>query len=76
MGLGALCFYGLGLGKGTSAWNNSMLWPQYVRDRIHSTYVYFGGSLGISALAAAVVFRTPALMNIVARNGWVVSDYR
>lgn len=72
LGLGALAFYGLGMSQGTSAWNNSMMWPQYVRDRIRSTYLYFGGSIGISALAAAAVFRTPALLNIVGRGGWVV----
>lgn len=71
LGLGALAFYGLGLSKGTSAWNNSIMWPQYVRDRIRSTYVYFGGSIGISALAAAAVFRTPALLNLMGRSGWM-----
>lgn len=54
--------------------DNSMVWPQYVRDRIRSTYMYFGGSIGISALAAAAVFRSPALLNLVGRGGWVVSD--
>lgn len=75
VGLGALCFYGLGMSSGTSAWNNSLVWPQYVRDRIRTTYAYFGGSIGLSALAAAAVFRTPALMNIVGRGGWIVSTY-
>ncbi|XP_059615318.1 growth hormone-inducible transmembrane protein-like [Phlebotomus argentipes] len=71
LGLGALCFYGLGLGKGTSALNNSMLWPQYVKERIHNTYMYFGGSLAITALTALAAFRSPAVLNIVSRNGFL-----
>lgn len=47
------------------------VWPQYVRDRIHSTYAYFGGSVAITAASAAAVFRTPALLNMMARTGWV-----
>lgn len=50
---------------------NYRVWPQYVRDRIHDTYAYFGGSVAITAISAAAVFRTPALMNIFARTGWV-----
>uniref|UniRef100_A0A6B2E8Z8 Putative growth hormone-induced protein n=1 Tax=Phlebotomus kandelakii TaxID=1109342 RepID=A0A6B2E8Z8_9DIPT len=71
LGLGALCFYGLGLGSGTSALNNSMLWPQYVKERIHNTYMYFGASLGITALTALAAFRSPAILNIVSRNGFM-----
>ncbi|XP_055711835.1 growth hormone-inducible transmembrane protein-like [Phlebotomus papatasi] len=71
LGLGALCFYGLGLGKGTSVLNNSMLWPQYVKERIHSTYLYFGGSLCITAITALAAFRSPAILNLVGRNGFL-----
>ncbi|GAB0094055.1 Growth hormone-inducible transmembrane protein [Sergentomyia squamirostris] len=69
IGLGALCFYGLGLGKGASAFENSMLWPEYVKQRIHTTYTYFGGSLIITALTAAAAFRSPMLLNLVSRSG-------
>lgn len=47
------------------------VWPQYVRDRIHDTYAYFGASVGITAVSAAAVFRTPALINLFARTGWI-----
>lgn len=50
---------------------NYRVWPQYVRERIHDTYAYFGGSVAITAATAAAVFRSPALMNIFARTGWV-----
>lgn len=47
------------------------LWPDYVKERIHSTYAYFGGSVIITAASAAAVFRTPALINLFARSGWL-----
>ena len=71
MGLGALCFYGVGMGKGTNTLENSMLWPQYVKQRIQDTYLYFGGSIVISALSAAAVFRTPAILRLVSGGGWI-----
>lgn len=47
------------------------MWPEYVKDRIHSTYAYFGGSVAITAASAAAIFRSPKLLNIVSRTGWV-----
>lgn len=47
------------------------MWPEYVRERIHSTYAYFGGSVAITAASAAAVFRSPALLNLISRTGWV-----
>ena len=51
------------------------LWPQYVKDRIKATYGYIAGSLMVTAGSAITVFRTPALLNLVARNGWMVSYF-
>lgn len=42
-----------------------------MRERIHDTYAYFGSSIAITAGSAFCVFRTPALMNLFARTGWV-----
>lgn len=47
------------------------MWPDYVKERIHSTYAYFGGSVVITAASAAAVFRTPALLNMASHGGWV-----
>lgn len=47
------------------------LWPEYVKQRIHSTYAYFGGSVLISAASAAAIFRSPTMLNLAARGGWV-----
>ena len=71
MGLGALAYYGLGLSNQSGAVERSMMWPEHVRQRIRDTYAYFGASIGITAATAAGVFRTPALLNVVARGGWV-----
>ncbi|XP_055919565.1 growth hormone-inducible transmembrane protein-like [Eupeodes corollae] len=71
VGMGALCYYGVGLGSPTTIQHNSMLWPQYVRERIHTTYGYFGASVALTAASAVAVFRTPRLLNLVTRNGWM-----
>lgn len=67
-----MCFYGMGLSKeGTNAYENSMLWPQYVKQRIADTYQYFGGSILISGLSAAAVFRNPTMLRMVSGGGWM-----
>ncbi len=73
-GLGALCFYGLGMSNdavGSSISDRSIMWPQYVRDRIHTTYMYFGGGILFTAAAAMSAFRSPAVMNMMLKNSWV-----
>ncbi|KAH8318410.1 hypothetical protein KR074_007072, partial [Drosophila pseudoananassae] len=69
VGLGALCYYGVGLGKHTSIADNAIMWPEYVRDRIQSTYAFFGGSCVLTAAAAAAVFRSPRLLELTSRGG-------
>ncbi|KAJ2953755.1 hypothetical protein O0L34_g1381 [Tuta absoluta] len=69
VGIIALCYYGSGVKPGTL--QEAHLWPKYVKDRIRTTYAYIAGSLVITAASAATVFRTPALLNLVARGGWV-----
>jgi len=69
LGLGALAFYGLGLSNEMGTVDKAVLWPQEVKNRIRDTYAYFGASIGLTAATAVGVFRTPALLNIVARGG-------
>ena len=71
-GLGALAYYGLGLSAEPGTLEYSVMWPQYVKDRIHSTYAYFGGSCIVTALSAAAAFRSPTMMNLMMRNSWLV----
>lgn len=49
------------------------IWPQFVKDRIKTTYMYFGGSLAVTAASALAAIRSPAVMNIVMKNGFIVS---
>ncbi|OQR72672.1 growth hormone-inducible transmembrane protein-like [Tropilaelaps mercedesae] len=68
VGLGALCYYGLGMSSEIGAVERAYAWPQYVRDRIRDTYGYFGGSIILTAASAVTVFRTPALLRLVSAN--------
>ncbi|CAL7945997.1 unnamed protein product [Xylocopa violacea] len=71
IGLGSLCYYGLGLSPAMGTVDYAMLWPQYVKDRIQSTYMYVGASIAISAAVAALCLRSSNIMNIVTRQGSV-----
>merc|ERR1719245_2306844 len=71
LGLGSLVFYGLGLSNEVGAVDKAVAWPEYVRHRIRDTYGYFAASIGVTAATAVGIFRTPALLNIVARQGLV-----
>ena len=88
-GIGALCYYGMGLSKGAGVYERSMylflffiqfclnicvirVWEQYVRDRVHTTYAYFGSGLGITAVAAVSAFRSPTILRMMSRNSFMV----
>ncbi|CAH2321325.1 growth hormone-inducible transmembrane [Pelobates cultripes] len=71
VGLGALCYYGLGMSNEIGAIEKAVIWPQYVKDRIRSTYMYFAGSISLTALSAVAVSRSPALMNLMMRGSWL-----
>lgn len=72
LGIGSLCYYGLGMGNAEGALERSVLWPQFVRDRIHSTYAHLGVGFAISTGAAYVTFKSPALMRVFA-NGSILA---
>lgn len=69
LGIGALCYYGLGLSNKTGAIDKALIWPSYVKERIRDTYMYFGGSLIATAGTAAAIFRNPAMFRLVSTNG-------
>ncbi|XP_075999745.1 growth hormone-inducible transmembrane protein [Genypterus blacodes] len=71
VGMGALCYYGLGMSNEIGALEKAVFWPQYVKDRIQSTYMYFAGSVGLTALSAVAVSRTPALMGMMMGGSWL-----
>uniref|UniRef100_A0A8C2PM06 Growth hormone-inducible transmembrane protein n=1 Tax=Capra hircus TaxID=9925 RepID=A0A8C2PM06_CAPHI len=61
----------MGMSNEIGAIEKAVIWPQYVKDRIHSTYMYLAGSIGLTALSAMAVSRTPALMNFMMRGSWI-----
>lgn len=71
-GVGALCFYGLGLSNEAGAIDKARFWPQEVRTRIKSTYLYFAGSLGFTAGAAYYLSRSQFIYRMMGANPWVV----
>ncbi|NP_001017195.1 growth hormone-inducible transmembrane protein [Xenopus tropicalis] len=71
VGLGALCYYGLGMSNEIGAIEKAVIWPEYVKERIRSTYMYFAGSIGLTALSAVAVSRAPALMSLMMRGSWL-----
>lgn len=71
IGLGALCYYGLGLSNQVGAIDRAALWPEVVRTRIRDTYAYFGGSLVFTAASAVAISRSPRMMNLMMRSSWV-----
>lgn len=45
-----------------------MMWPQYVRERIHATYGYVVGALGVTAGSAVMCMRSPAVRRLAMTN--------
>lgn len=70
IGLGGLCFYGLGLSNQVGAIDRAALWPEIVRERVRDTYMYFGGSLLFTAASAVAIARNPAALRLVSQGGW------
>uniref|UniRef100_A0A146KQJ1 Growth hormone-inducible transmembrane protein n=2 Tax=Lygus hesperus TaxID=30085 RepID=A0A146KQJ1_LYGHE len=70
-GVGALCYYGLGFSSKPGALEQSVVWPEYVKQRVRDTYMYFGASLGVTAAAASAAFRSPQIMRLVSAGGFV-----
>ncbi|OQV12820.1 Growth hormone-inducible transmembrane protein [Hypsibius exemplaris] len=71
LGIGALCFYGAGMSRQASILDQAMMWPQYVQERIRSTYSYLGVTLGVTAGSAYLVAKSPQIMNMMMRSGWM-----
>lgn len=71
VGMGALAYYGLGMSSEAGAVDKQVMWPQYVKDRIRDTYLYFGGSIIATAGTAAAALRSPTVINMVSRGGFM-----
>ena len=73
-GVGALCYYGLGLSNEVGAIDRAMVWPQVVRDRVRSTYSYFAGSLALTAGTAYAISQSRAIYTLMRASPWLVSS--
>lgn len=62
LGLGSLCLYGVLQPTPTSVLDQSLGYPAYVRERIRSTYMVFGGGLVVTAATAVSLARRPQKM--------------
>ncbi|XP_074647646.1 growth hormone-inducible transmembrane protein-like [Tubulanus polymorphus] len=72
VGLGALCYYGMGMSSELGAIDRATLWPPIVKERIRDTYMYFAGSIGITAASAlAVVKRSPKILEFMMKNSLI-----
>lgn len=77
LGLGGLCYYGLSTtpsatdSRSLSAFDRSAVWPDYVRQRIKSTYAYLAGGAAIAAGTALTLSRSPAFCRVMIGSGWL-----
>ncbi|KAL5964250.1 Growth hormone-inducible transmembrane protein [Taenia solium] len=73
LGLGGLCLYGIygaNVGAGSlSALDRAAVWPDYVRQRIHSTYAYLAGGAAVAAASATALVRWPSFVRAMASGG-------
>lgn len=73
-GIGAMCYYGLGMSNGdASALDRAVMWPQYVKDRIRSTYAHLGVGFAVSVGAAYATFQSPVLMRLFSSGSIMVA---
>lgn len=71
LSVGLLCVYGLSQTANSRYFgHNSDFWPDYVRERIRHTYLYVTGSAVIAAGTATLMFRSPAIVQMVMRGGF------
>lgn len=63
-GLGSVIYYGLGFRLKNGTIERNSVWPSYVKDRINTTYSYFGTSLFVTLSSAIAVANSPTLLQI------------
>ena len=50
-------------------------WPEHVRQRVNSTYIYFAGGLGVTSVAAFAATRAVSVMRLMAGRPVAVSSH-
>lgn len=73
VGLGGLCLYGLysssTASSSLSALDRAAVWPDYIRQRIHSTYAYLAGGAVVAGSSAVALVRSPGFVRVMAGGG-------
>lgn len=67
-GLAMLCYYGAGLSSKAGYLEHSVMWPEYVKSRVKTTYMYFAGGIGFTAVTAIAASRSPTIMRLATKN--------
>lgn len=71
VGLGALAYYGTGMANQTGALEQTLMWPQYVRDRVRDTYMFVAASLGVTAASTVAIYRSPTILRFFNAQGFL-----
>ncbi|CAI2731278.1 unnamed protein product [Schistosoma spindalis] len=70
--IGGLCLYGLAGKDGSlSAFDRSVAWPDYVKQRIRATYGYLLASATIAAGSTIALFQSPTMCRLMLSGGWL-----
>ncbi|CAH8591120.1 unnamed protein product [Schistosoma curassoni] len=70
--IGGLCLYGLaGKDSSLSAFDRSVAWPDYVKQRIRATYSYLLASATIAAGSTIALFQSPTMCRLMLSGGWL-----
>ncbi|XP_071830197.1 growth hormone-inducible transmembrane protein-like [Apostichopus japonicus] len=70
-GIGALCYYGLGLSNEVGTFERAAMWPDYVRTRVRSTYQYFAMGIATTSAVAYGLSRNKMLVAKYMPKSWV-----
>lgn len=62
MSLETLCYSGLAMSNETGVVEKAVVWPQHVKDKIHSACMHLAGNVGLTALSALSVAISLVLM--------------
>lgn len=69
-GLAALCSFSVPRPGSTPAlFDEAAIWPEFVKQRIRKTYLYFAGGAAVAAAAGLQAVRMPRTINFFLRGG-------
>lgn len=71
-GIGGLCFYGLGLSNEVGAIDTASFWPPQMKEMVRSTYMYFAGGLGVTAVSAYQISKSRLVQRIMTASPMMV----